>query len=344
MKHQGVVQLGVFVTLTAALGAGCTQSEDATAAAVEALEPASNSTDSAELAGLLRGDMIASDRDTAEGFRCDASPDITYTTVCDRSFPATVHLEWSGCTTGLRPPPPATDGGLPPPPPGSGPGPGGHHHRDGHFEGTSSGSADLSYTVTLDPTTECGAGAQFLVQQVTTFQVQRSGRDGRSASASGTSSSNAVVGADGPLSKSTQMDVTRSFSDGSGTARTIHLTGGVDEAFDRSSGVLVRTLNGDLAAEYSDGAAGQIQLVNLVRPPRQTCRWPTSGSVIRTDADGTAHTLTYGPACGQATLDGQDISLQRPPGGGGCGGMAPPTGGTSGTGGTDPNTGLVIFR
>lgn len=90
-----------------------------------------------------------------------------------------------------------------------------------------------------------------------------------------------------------------------------------------------------------------IQIVDLVRPPRQTCRWPTSGSVIRTDADGTVHTLTYGPACGQATLDGQDISLQRPPGGGGCGGMSPPTdgtGGTGGTGGTDPNTGLVLFR
>ncbi|HVE86899.1 MAG TPA: hypothetical protein VND93_28785 [Myxococcales bacterium] len=310
------------VVLLAGVVSGCgNRAEDATASVAEAVEPASSATDSPEIAGLLDGLLGGPDRDTLEGFHCDASPDISSVTVCDKQFPSGIHLDWTACKLQLPPPPdgqaPATttSGAFPfrPPPP----------------DVTSAGNVDVSLSVTLDPSTTCGDGAKFQLQESTTFQVQRSGSDGRSMSASGTSTSTAELGASGPETKTTQLDVTRGFSDGSGEERSVHLAGSLTVAFDRSSGALVRTINGDLQATFSDENTSTVQLVDLVRPSPDVCRWPTSGSVIRTDADGTVHTLVYGPACGQATLDGQPITPHEGPGGGGgmCGGSQPPPGG-----------------
>jgi len=306
-------------------GCGLFGGEDATAAVAEAIEPASNATDSPEMAGLLGGlGMIgAPGPDAVEGFRCDESPDVTNVTVCDKQFPSSIHLEWTGCSTAPPPPPDGAPTQGHRGPPG---GPGG----PGMIDGTSTGSVDVNLQVALDPSTECGAGAVYQLQQSTTFEVQRSASNGFSASASGTSTSTATLGPDGET-KTTQLDVTRSFSDGSDEGRSMHLTGETTSTFNASSGALVRTVNGNLQASLSDGNSFTIQIVDLVRPAPWVCRWPTSGSIIRTAADGTSHTLVYGPECGQATLDGEDITLNGPPGGGGCGGsgMPPPPDGTA---------------
>ena len=41
------------------------------------------------------------------------------------------------------------------------------------------------------------------------------------------------------------------------------------------------------------------------------CPWPTAGTLERVAADGTTHTLVYGPDCGSATLDGSVIQLPQ---------------------------------
>jgi len=304
--------------LVVGFAAGCRgMQEDATASAAEAIEPASNATDSPEIAGLLDG-VMGPDRDAVEGFRCDSTPQITNVTVCDRQFPSEIHLDWTSCSLQPPAPPPGTDtSNLPPPPSGGGPG--------GMFQGSSAGTVDVTLQVTLDPSTTCGAGEKFQLSESTTLSVQRTGPFGRTMFVSGNTSSIAELGAGGPETKTTQLDVTRSFEDGTGDGRSMHLTGTVTVSFDGSSGSTSRTLNGTLQAELSDGDSSTIQITDLVRSAPWVCPWPTSGTVVRTGADGTAHTLVYGPACGQATLDGADITMHGPPGGGGCGGMPPPS-------------------
>ena len=54
---------------------------------------------------------------------------------------------------------------------------------------------------------------------------------------------------------------------------------------------------------------GTVTLASIVRPPRDVCRWPTSGSLTRASSDGTTHTLAFGPDCGTATLDGTAVTL-----------------------------------
>lgn len=304
------------VLLAVGLVAGCRGlQEDATASAAEAIEPASNATDSPEMVGLMDGLIGGPEMGAAEGFRCDSTPQVTNVTVCDKQFPSEIHLDWTSCSLQPPPPPPGTDtSSLPPPPPPR------------MFEGSSAGAVDVTLQVTLDPSTTCGEGEQFQLSESTTFSVQRTGPMGHTMSASGNTTSIAELGAGGPETKTTQLDVTRSFDDGSGDGRSVHLTGTVTVSFDGSSGSVTRTINGTLQAEFSDGHSATIQITNLVRSAPWVCPWPTSGTVVRTDADGTAHTLVYGPACGQATLDGEDITMHGPPGGGGCGGLPPPSG------------------
>jgi hypothetical protein len=105
MKH--VTWRAVVGAAAAALilnGCGLGTSEDPTTAAAQAIEIASSSTNAVEVANLMRGpaDFRA---EAAEGFRCDAEPEVTYVDVCGRSLPATVHLEWSNCTAPERPRP-----------------------------------------------------------------------------------------------------------------------------------------------------------------------------------------------------------------------------------------------
>ena len=314
------------VLLAVGFAAGCRgMQEDATASAAEAIEPASNATDSPEIAGLLEGLVGGGpDRDAVEGFRCDSTPQVANVTVCDKQFPSEIHLDWTSCSLQPPAPPPGTDTSNLPPPPG------GHGGPGGMFQGSSAGTVDVTMQVTLDPSTACGEGEKFQLSESTTFSVQRSGPMGRTMSASGTTTSIAELGAGGPETKTTQLDVTRSFDDGSHDGKSAHLTGTVTVSFDDSSGSMARTLNGTLQAEFSDDNAATIQITDLVRSAPWVCPWPTSGTVVRTDADGTAHTLVYGPACGQATLDGEDIAMHGPPGGGGCGGVPPPNGGSGG--------------
>ena len=77
----------------------------------------------------------------------------------------------------------------------------------------------------------------------------------------------------------------------------MHLNGSLSTEFS-SDTPPVRTLNGSYTEAYLDGTTGTVTLANLVRPPRNVCPWPTSGTLTRGGSDGTTHELVFGPDCG----------------------------------------------
>ncbi len=340
-----------------ALGAGLvgcagsqTATEDATSAVSQALDPAANSSDAVEAAGLMRGPQGLR-LDAVEGFRCDDSPEITYVDVCGKPLPATVHLEWTACAApsghgghgGPRPGPgdggeprPPPDGGVPPGPgPGHGPGGGGHGgppggghggagdggmlldaRRDGPGRGPSDGVVDIQHTYA----TPDGCDGAISDTQAVTFKVTRTGADGSTASSEGTATSTSTLLAGVLTGKRTELDVTRAHKDATGALlRQVHLTGTREVAFSGDAPP-TRTSNGSFTEEHSDGTVGTVKETNVVRPPMSVCPFPTAGMLERTLRDGTSHVLVYGPDCGSATLDGVGVELPDHRGGPGGGG------------------------
>ncbi|HEX8825085.1 MAG TPA: hypothetical protein VF794_34525, partial [Archangium sp.] len=292
MTHKmrgGLWLAGALVAGTMTVGCGSeSTTEDATTMVSQAVEASSDSSDAVEVSSLMRG-MHALRPDAVEGFHCDASPDITNIEVCGKSLPATVHLEWTDCAAPARPgggghgggghseggqqggggatrgTPPA-DGKRPPPPEG-----GGRRHG-----GPSSGTVDITYTYSASEDCQ-GAVTQ---NQTVAFSISRTNDEGAIASVQGTtSSSTQLIGDSPPQEKITETDVTRTLTDETGTVvRSVHLKGSTSVTFS-SDTPPVRTLNGSYTEEFLDGTKGAVTLANLVRPPRNVCPWPTSGTL-----------------------------------------------------------------
>jgi len=343
LKNEGKRGLGAIALIASMMATGCssgTTAENATTTVSAAVSSASDSTDAVEVSSLMRG-MGALRSEAVEGFHCDSSPDVTYVTVCGKSLPATVHLEWTNCAAPTRP---GGDGGghgggggcmggSTGSPPGSSSGStsggtvsnaggtrttaAGLSSADGHAApGPSSGTVDVTYTYSAAE--DCtGAVTQ---EQSVSFQISRTATDGSVAKEQGTTSSTAqLVDGAPPQQKQTHADVTRSTTDASGTvASSVHLTGSMSTAFS-SDTPPSRTINGSYTEEFLDGSQGTVTLANIVRPPRSVCPWPTSGTLSRNTSDGQTHTLVFGPDCGTATLDGSAVQLPQGGGGGGPG-------------------------
>jgi hypothetical protein len=164
---------------------------------------------------------------------------------------------------------------------------------------------DIAYAYTA-PADCAGAVKQ---DQTVTFQISRTGEDGSVSTVQGTTSSGAeIVGDAPPQQKTTQADVTRSRTDASGTVvSSVHLTGSMSVVFS-SDTPPTRTVNGSYTEALLDGTQGTVTLENIVRAPRNVCRWPTSGTLTRVTG-GETHTLVFGPDCGTATLDGTVVEL-----------------------------------
>jgi hypothetical protein len=322
--------MGGSLWLAAVLAAsGCSSSdtsEDTTSAVSQAVEETSDATDSADVASLLHG-LNALRPQAVEGFHCDSSPDVTTVDVCGKALPATVHLEWTGCAGGggrggQRPPPPAADGSTSTKgsaegckTPGSGP---------------SDGVVDITYTYSAAE--DCTGDVTR--EQAVTFEIKRTAEDGTVATLSGTSSASAVLAASGPpQQKATKADVTRTTTDAAGTVtKSVRLVGEMATAFS-SDTPPTRTINGSYVETLLDGSSGTVTLADVVRTPRDVCRWPTGGTLTRALSDGTSHVLAFGPECGAATLDGTAVELperQGPPGGEGGEGPRGPGGGGGG--------------
>jgi hypothetical protein len=75
------------------------------------------------------------------------------------------------------------------------------------------------------------------------------------------------------------------------------------------------TVDGAVSVALPFGEAATA-ITGLVRVPPTECQYPIAGTVEHTLPDGTSHILAFGPACGQATADGEavDLATWRPPG------------------------------
>ncbi|RKG95246.1 hypothetical protein D7X32_39610 [Corallococcus carmarthensis] len=314
-------------TMTAGCG-GSSQSSttDATSDVSQAVEATSDSSDAVEVSSLLHGlDKLRPQ--AIEGFHCDATPDITTVDVCGKTLPATVHLEWTDCAPPTRPggpggggggggQPPGGGGGQPPPPPdGTGSqvrgqsfdgGDGGGKPGGKGPGGPTSGTVDIvnAYEASADCT---GAVTQ---SQTVTFEVSGTNSDGEVSTVKGTTASTSeLVDGAPPQRKSTQADVTRTRTDASGTVvQSVRLEGSLSVAFSTDTPP-VRTIDGAYTETALDGTQGTVTLAGIVRPSRDVCPWPTGGTLTRTTSDGTSHVITFGPECGDGTLDGAELSL-----------------------------------
>lgn len=331
--------IGGFAILICFTAIRCSSSatqETTTAAVSEALAQSSNSSSAPEVAGLLRGPGFMPD--AIEGFRCDDTPEVTTTTVCDQSVPATVHLEWTECAVpeghgprgpgpdgAARPPHGDGDGSCPAPPPGACGADGGTCRGGGPPPpGPSSGTVDIVNTYSTPNGCESAAEQQ----QTATYDVSRTNPMGEVFTVKGTATSTSAMVLGGkPTSKSTVIDITRTVTDSAGAVvRSVHLTGTRTESFSDATPP-TRTVNESVTAAFSDGTSADITLTDVVYPPMSECRWPTSGTLVEARSDGTTHTLVYGPACDAATLDGAAIELhQERHGPGGPGGPGAPHG------------------
>ncbi len=306
------------VAASGLVASGCASdtAEDATSTVSQALEEASDATDAADVASLLRG-LNALRPQAVEGFHCDSTPETTTVEVCGQSLPATVHLEWTGCVGGG-----GRHGGGRPPPPRDGTNASAPASAEGcktPGSGPSDGLVDITYTYTA--AADCTG--DITREQSVTFEIKRTAEDGSVATVKGTSSATAVLVANAhPQNKATKADVTRTTTDAAGTVtKSVHLVGEMATTFS-SETPPTRTINGSYAETYLDGSTGTVTLADVVRPPRNVCRWPTGGTLTRALSDGTTHVLAFGPECGAATLDGTAVELpeRRGPGGGGDGG------------------------
>jgi hypothetical protein len=325
MRNKGSQWLGVMALAAGALTAGCSSSstsEDKTSVVSQTVEAASDSSDAVEVSSLLRG-MRELRPEAVEGFHCDPTPDVTNVEVCGKSLPATVHLEWTSCAAPQRGDHGGHDGepgggfGGMPPPSGSGTPPPARPDGGPRFS-ASNGTVDIAYTYSAAD--DCsGAVTQ---NQSVTFQISRTGDDGSVETMAGTTSSSAQLVADAPpRQKATQADVTRTLTDSTGAVtRSVHLVGSMSTEFS-SDTPPARTVNGSYTESFQDGSQGTVTLENIVRPPRNVCPWPTSGTLTRATSDGQTHALVFGPDCGSATLDGATVDLPQQREGGHRGGF-----------------------
>ena len=295
-RNKGGAWLGAMTLLTGVLTGGCNSetasvTQEVTTLVSQAVESTSDASDAVEVASLMRG-LNALHSEAVEGFHCDSSPDVTNVTVCGKSLPATVHLEWTEC---------AAPGG----------GKGGGRGKGPRF-GPSSGKVDITYTYAAAD--DCsGTVTQ---DQAVTFQISRTDEDGAVSTEQGTTTSSALLVAEAPPEKkSTQADVTRVFTDQAGTVvSSVHLNGAMSVDFSSDSPP-VRTLNGAYSESFLDGSTGTVTLAHIVRPPRDVCPWPISGTLTRATSRESSHSLVFGPDCGSASLDGTavDLSAHRLP-------------------------------
>ncbi len=177
---------------------------------------------------------------------------------------------------------------------------------------TSSGS--LNVTTTEEPIGECGDSPRLRIRRDSVHALQHTRADGTTTVHSGTVST-VTEGARGDdlRSRTSTFDTTRTRTDAEGTGvDSHHVTGSLQVAFDGTGETDTHTSQGTLTLTQEDGVSTTVTLTGVVRVPPSTCAWPVASSLQREGADGT-HVLSFGPECGQATLDGAAVTLPERP-------------------------------
>ncbi|MCP3145119.1 hypothetical protein [Pyxidicoccus xibeiensis] len=312
----------------ALLAAGCSSetvvTEDATTEVAEALGDVQDA-DVPMGRELMGGIPVHARRWEHEGIQCDTTPESASVEVCGQTFQSELHLAWTECQARFM----------------------GHGGRSWHggppgSEGdastaprapVSAGSVDVVTTVA--PTAECAEGVALRFQQQSTHDITHTRGDGSSRKLTGTLTSTVIgVSDEKPQSRSTTVDTTRARLDAEGNViDSLHLTGSLEETFDSAAVTPTHVSSGTLTSTDAGGNTSTVTLSAVTRVPPSVCTWPVSGTLERAEADGSTHVLVYGPECGQATLDGESITLPSRPGRGGegrGGGRGGPRGGGHG--------------
>jgi hypothetical protein len=221
---------------------------------------------------------------------CGAKPVIETADVCGRPVPVAASVSWSACALNgphASGPTPSTDASIGEQPPAR----------------LSSGLIQATMNVAAP---SCAAPTEATVTRHTVFSISVTEPEvsgGRSTA--GVVLSKAEHNLDAPPREvEFQLDVTTSAERDDHT-NTLRLTGTLSISFAaEASAPPTQTLRGTLQAEGD--LSGEIQIQDLVLS--HGCPTPVGGLIVRPE-----HTLTFGPQCGDASLDGQPISLQ--PGG-----------------------------
>lgn len=239
-----------------------------------------------ELAGLMEGVMGPRIPDGIEGFRCDPTPTIVTTTLCGKTYPTSIQLDWTTCEAL------PDHGGMP--------GPGAFGRG-----GNTSGTVNITNDITIDPTGSCEDTATWTFKRSSAIDIKTGRPDGSSHEivANVTSTTERQPSAQA-FTSTRNYDVRRTNAKG-----TTHSTGQTQEAFDDSSGTPQMTINGSLHEDRADGTSADITATGVVRGDPRACRWPTAGTIVEHKSDGSSHTLAFTTMCGHATLDGVPVML-----------------------------------
>jgi len=208
---------------------------------------------------------------------CDDTPQSTEVDACGRAVLGDAEYEWDGCTVEM---------------PQSAP-----------FDAmTTSGNLSLRHSLTGS----CADGSS-VFEQTSAFEVVRAVTDDMTMTLSGNTTAARPQGPEPMVTL--VIDGQRQMQSSRGSA-TANVSGTLSAQPDDANERL--TLNGTMTFAVNHPYRGDISqtltLSNIVRVSSEVCQWPMNGEVVRSAA-GKAHTIAFGPACGEATRDGEVIDL-----------------------------------
>ncbi len=278
--------------------------------------------------------------EAAMGLHCDPNATPERLSVCGEKVPGSAQATWSSCQ--LRPRPFGRDHRdnmhMPSPAWGSEANTSldangmamndpnatlqdahGWHHR---APPVSQGTLTITASVTPDTNTVCDANTHIVANRKAVFSVRMGDANGPILVLSGTNSetmtqttahaapngnitlnlNRTTMGAGGNVLNSTVIAGTVQVSVDPNATDANMLNANGTEHTGPHHPMMNRLLNGSLTVN-----GDTVVLTGVVH--HADCMWPTAGTVQRTDAHGTSHTLVFGPTCASATLDGTAITL-----------------------------------
>jgi hypothetical protein len=300
--------------------AGCSSSDDSQAVAdsEEQLGAVGDAAEHPERLAMLSHLGLAGPMALREGFGCDDSPEVTTIEVCGHQVPSEIHLAWEGCSAPTSQPPPLPPfGGEPMEAEGDG-------CQDAPFDGpppgmTSGPPGMTSGTVNVVNTSsaragDCSIDTAVVVETHMDADIERELPDGKTMTLASSFDGTVQRSLEAKtMTRAGSIELTRQMKDGDEVLRGMHLTGTISVELDASAGPPLTTVSGALEIAIDGIGDAALTLVDVVHQPPCECIWPVSGTVELTRPDAGTHTLVFGPACGEATIDGNAVSLPSEP-------------------------------
>ncbi len=211
--------------------------------------------------------------------QCDDTPKRESLDICGRTVLGDAHYEWSECTVALPEQAPFS-------------------------EITTSGSLQINTAIDGD----CQAGNAAL-DRTASFELVRQLTEDVTMRLVGSATAQRVQ--PDPTTLDIVVHASREISRAGTAVATAAVDGSVSVQLDRENET--RTLSGLLSmhVQHPRGAReAKLELSDVVRVHYTQCRWPVGGSITRT-TDKQVSVLAFGSTCGQATLNGEPVSLAK---------------------------------